>query len=298
MADQETLYSRWLNGELSNEEIQKLQGSGEDFQLNNIIKAVEMWESTDLDLDSAYNQHITRRTKSAKVKKLIPRRSWLVAASIAFLFTCILLFNRTNDYSASFGENEFVTLADGTTVTLNDGSTLKQKWNPFSKSRTVHLLGEGLFKVTKGDEFIVLTEHGNIQVLGTEFNVRTWGNKLVVECYEGRVKVYEGVQNSILEKGESVIINNGLLNETIQIQHLEPKWLQDISDFDDEAIINVFNEIERQYDINVELSAVDKKFTGQFTHKDINAALDAICIPLGLRYKLDADEKTVNVYEM
>ena len=291
MADQETLYSRWLNGSLSEDEILKLKESGEEFKLNNIIKAVDMWESEDIDLDKAYDRHIEGRKNTTRVRKLITGRSWMVAASILFILASILLLNNSTDYTSAFGENEIVALSDGTSVILNDGSTLTQMWNPFSKQRAMHLKGEALFKVTKGEKFIVKTEHGNVEVLGTEFNVRTWGNRLAVECYEGKVRVTKSSHNVTLQKGDAVSMIDGVFSSLGNIENVEPKWTNEISAFDDESIRHVFEEMERQFNIDITIGENDKKFTGQFTHSDINAALDAICIPLGLQYEISTDQK-------
>ena len=53
-------------------------------------------------------------------------------------------------------------------------------------------------------------------------------------------------------------------------------------------------ELERQYDIQVEISGINKGqlFTGKFVHEDLNLALQAITIPFNLKYNV-LDKKHV-----
>jgi len=68
-----------------------------------------------------------------------------------------------------------ITLTDGTTVTINSGSTLKYLSNYSNKSnRKVFLKGEAFFDVAKNKKapFTVNTTDMRIKVLGTRFNHR------------------------------------------------------------------------------------------------------------------------------
>lgn len=71
------------------------------------------------------------------------------------------------------GQRMQVTLADGTHVQLNAGTTLEYPVVFSSKTRRVKLSGEALFEVTHDPShpFIVETFATDIQVLGTKFNV-------------------------------------------------------------------------------------------------------------------------------
>ena len=298
MADQSTLYSRWLNGELSEAEINELKANGADQELSDIIKAVDLWESQKIDLDKAFERQLTKRKSGAKVKRLFPSRMWVAAASMAILITSLFVMNnRSMTYDTGFNSNEMVQLSDGTSVILNDGSSISVRKGIFSNKRKVSLSGEAYFKVTKGEQFTVNSPQGIVQVLGTEFNVRNWGRNLVVECYEGRVRVSKNEQAAILTQGESVMIIDGQLNSKSEIQREEPAWTSGASIFNDEVLEQVFEEVERQYDIQITYQRGDQKFSGQFTHNDLNAALDAICIPLGLTYQISSDQKSVTISE-
>jgi ferric-dicitrate binding protein FerR (iron transport regulator) len=93
------------------------------------------------------------------------------------------------------GSKADLTLSDGTTVTLNAGSSLKFD-NTFGiADRVVQLEGEGFFKVAKDTErpFFVMTSHLNVQALGTSFNVKAYPGEKTIETtlIEGSVRVEE-----------------------------------------------------------------------------------------------------------
>tara|TARA_Y100000385_G_scaffold286794_1_gene349543 strand:- start:4300 stop:5202 length:903 start_codon:yes stop_codon:yes gene_type:complete len=297
MADQSTLYSRWLKGDLSDEERKSIRENGEEDQLKNIINAVDLWESNEINLDDAYQNFTDHKANRKKVKKIIPQRAWLAAASILLVVSSIYLF-----YSASYtkytvlnGMNESITLSDGSSVILNDGSFLKHRSGLLSKQRVVHLKGEGLFEVKKGEKFKVYSTVGDVEVLGTQFNVRTWGDKLTVECYEGQVRVSNKKDFVILEKGESVIMTEGKAPEKQIIINILPDWMNNFSQFQDEPLSDVFAELERQYNFTITQMDINKKFTGQVTHENLTGAMESICIPLGLEFNIDQEQKSIVV---
>lgn len=97
-----------------------------------------------------------------------------------------------NEVSVPVARRFEVTLADGTRVTLNAGSTLKfpEKFPP-TGAREVYLSGEAFFDVEKdaAHPFIVHAGTGYVRVLGTAFNVNCYDDapSLVTTLVEGRV---------------------------------------------------------------------------------------------------------------
>ena len=87
-------------------------------------------------------------------------------------------------------------LPDGTSVWLNQNSEISYPEEFGSNRREVHLKGEALFEVTHSESkpFIIYpAEDLIIEVLGTNFNVRTSGETGEVTVYvvSGRVSFYE-----------------------------------------------------------------------------------------------------------
>jgi transmembrane sensor len=58
----------------------------------------------------------------------------------------------------------------------------------------------------------------------------------------------------------------------------------------------VLEELKRQYSIKLtaKFNGTDQRFTGSFTHSDLNLALKSICNPLHLEYTIE--EESVTIY--
>jgi ferric-dicitrate binding protein FerR (iron transport regulator) len=91
------------------------------------------------------------------------------------------------------GTRSEITLADGTRVWLNAGSTLSYTENYNVKRRQVDLSGEAYFSVAKDKTrpFVVKSGGLEIRALGTAFNVKAYPseNQLTATLVEGSIKV-------------------------------------------------------------------------------------------------------------
>ena len=67
----------------------------------------------------------------------------------------------------------------------------------------------------------------------------------------------------------------------------------EISTFNNTPLRFVLKELEKQYQIQVASSEIDLNtlFTGAFTNKNLNLALETICTPLSIQFEID--ENTV-----
>jgi ferric-dicitrate binding protein FerR (iron transport regulator) len=110
-----------------------------------------------------------------------------------------------------------------------------------------------------------------------------------VACYEGLVSVAFNDTLLKVPAGSKVQIENGrlVINETAETS--SPVWLAHESNFENAPLPIVIKELERQYPIKITLKNVDseKRFTGSFTHENLDLALKAICEPLQLHYKIN-----------
>src|SRR6056297_3755318 len=99
---------------------------------------------------------------------------------ILFLFIT-LSYSCSSSINVETKENyESIKLPDGSQVYLNYNSTVTydEEFIP----RTIHLTGEGFFDVEHDESpFTVITEQGDIKVLGTEFNVKTTAEQIEVD---------------------------------------------------------------------------------------------------------------------
>ena len=221
---------------------------------------------------------------------------YAAAASIVILISTVFYLTESNEtFSTSFGEQLAVTLPDGSEVLLNSKSSLSYKKSDwFDGKRTLELNGEGYFKVQKGSKFTVNSTNGNVSVLGTQFNVKTDASYFEVLCYEGKVKVENNKETAILTQGLSFRKIGANASEKGSFVNSKPNWVSGESSFNNTPLQFVLNELEKQYQVKISSSNIDINtlFTGTFTNKNIDLALQTICVPLSIQFKI-TDDKVV-----
>lgn len=121
------------------------------------------------------------------------RRSWAAAAAVVvgLGFAGLLYFaSRPVVYSTGVGEHLSFPLEDGSIVTLNAQSSLELAYTDDARS-VVLVEGEALFNVAKDPArpFQVYTGRAVIRAVGTQFNVRSRGERATVTVVEGIVDV-------------------------------------------------------------------------------------------------------------
>lgn len=99
-----------------------------------------------------------------------------------------------NTISTPRGGQYQLTLADGTKVWLNAASTLRFPATFSGTERKVELTGEGYFEVAKNAAMpfkIDVAGKGEVEVLGTHFNINSYNNEPAINTtsIEGSVKV-------------------------------------------------------------------------------------------------------------
>lgn len=98
------------------------------------------------------------------------------------------------DERTGVGERRAIRLADGTTLELNTNTAISVRFDAFE--RRVRLInGEILISTGKEDgysllPFLVETEHGELQPLGTRFSVRHEKDASRVDIFEGAVVIH------------------------------------------------------------------------------------------------------------
>ena len=252
-----------------------------------------MW----LKIDSA-----TEKGKSNGVKVVpfyqstLGRVGMAVAASILLLLGFFWFNQIETNYQTGFGEQLAVTLPDGSTVTLNAASSLSFNENTWEAQREVQLEGEGFFEVEEGEQFTVKTSLGSVSVLGTSFNVQERKNLLNVACYTGKVRVQNEYKVSqTLTPGKKIRVEQAKVSLDDFVPEETVGWKKGIFRFDDIPLNIVFDELQRQYGIELEVKAnIDnRRYSGSFTKNDLEGALKMICLPMELEYQIAEDNSMV-----
>ena len=149
-------------------------------------------------------------------------------------------------------------LADGTQVWLNAESRLKYPSRFTGEQRVVELEGEGYFKVMPDTKRPFIVKSGNIttEVLGTEFNVRTYvSDDSHVTLLKGSVKVKDVSSSSevVIRPGEDAHLQG---DGTFDVREVDTDnyylWTEGYFYFDNETVVEIMRELGRWYNIRVE----------------------------------------------
>jgi ferric-dicitrate binding protein FerR (iron transport regulator) len=162
----------------------------------------------------------------------------------------------------------------------------------------VDLDGEAFFTVKEGRKFLVVSDLGTTEVLGTTFNVFARGGNYQVSCHTGRVRVSGTMtdQTVILTPNELAELDEygDLRVSSVDDQGRTPGWTNKLIMFTSAPLSLVFEEIERQYGIVIEAPAKMKQvYSGNFSlDQSVENVLSLLCLPFDLTY----ERQTGNVY--
>ena len=294
------LLTKWLNNEISEAELEHLNSSPEHASYLRIAEAASKLSPPEFNEKENYKSITSNASfqqddlKDSTIRPLRSMKSFLkVAAVFAILFTGFHLFN-TMDTSVktTIAEKRTIQLPDHSEVVLNAQSEMTFNKKNWDENRSISLNGEAFFSVSKGNKFDVITKQGTVSVLGTQFNVFARDDKFYINCYEGLVSVSLNGSKIELQAGKELKIENGLIIYHDSSNTENPSWLLNESYFENTTLALVLQEIERQYPIKITTDNinVEKRFTGAFTHNDLDLALKSVCDPLNLAYSISGND--------
>lgn len=203
------------------------------------------------------------------------------------------------------GQRTELILNDGTKVWLNSGTTVTFPAQFSRHSREVTLNGEAYFKVAKDDNkpFIVQTEHHNVQVLGTEFNIIAYHGKNFMETalLEGSVEISSNSDNNtyLLSKNETLSFRDGKFIKGNINDFNYFKWREGLICFEKENLVSLFAKLELYYDIriiNKNKSLMEGAYTGKFRIRDgIEHVLRVLQLKHQFKYTKDDDTNVIYI---
>ena len=168
--------------------------------------------------------------------------------------------NNYNTVAVPRGAQYKIVLGDGTNVWLNAESSVKFPAGFAANLREVELKGEAYFEVAKNAErpFKVKIispygEAGSVEVLGTQFNIDSYGDEGVVKAtlVEGSVRVERNGKTRMLSPGEQALMANDITVVQTDVQK-ETAWKDGKFLFRDANIRSIGEQIKRWYDLEVE----------------------------------------------
>lgn len=242
----------------------------------------QVWDEL-IQKTQSKNEHQKTRTLSLFVR--------YAAAAIIFIVIGLggvsLFYSKT--VKTENGQQLVAQLPDGSRVELNAGSQITFYPFKWKFERKVIFEGEGFFKVQKGKKFEVVSPNGSTQVLGTSFTVYARNNNYRVTCFTGKVKVTSLTKQSVillpnshaeLEKGKLVLHNKYKTEKAIS-------WKLNQFDFSGTSLKEVFDEIERQYAITIQLQPQlkNRNVTINFPKKhNVEEVLDYVCKTMQIKF--------------
>ncbi|MDV7140324.1 FecR family protein [Maribacter sp. TH_r10] len=293
---QENYLAKWLNNELTEEELAAFKKSDEYASYERIVGASNSLEAPDFNIDSALESVKNRITlNEPRVIRLKPFRRFLkVAAAVAAIMIGSYFYLNTFDeiFTTQFAQSEEVLLPDSSKIIMNADSELSFSSKKWHEKRNVSLKGEAFFKVAKGKRFTVSTEQGTVAVLGTQFNVENREGIFEVTCFEGLVSVTYYGKETKLPAGTSFMVIDGNIISAEKPNSPMPSWINKESSFKSIPLKYVLDEFQRQHDVKVETQNIDlnKVFTGTFSNTDTDLALQSISVPSQLKFKLEGNK--------
>ena len=219
---------------------------------------------------------------------------WMASAAAVAALVVSIFFIKPNAqyfaYTTANKQTKQINLPDGSTAMLNAGSSINFS-DDWSEERVLNLEGEAFFTVKKGSRFKVFTKYGEVQVLGTSFNVSARPENFDVICETGRVLVKSGSEELIITPGLQASLSNGKLIQNTA-GHKGNSWMDGQFIFEEEPLENVIREIERQFNVSIEHPNLNNKsYSGQFGNLNLEETLTVVCAPFGLDFSIGENMK-------
>lgn len=210
-----------------------------------------------------------------------------------------------NQLTVPYGKTISLTLSDGTRMWVNSGSRVIYP-SVFGKDkREIFVSGEIYLDVVKNPDlpFIVKTNHINVNVLGTKFNVSAYDNESTqsVVLVSGAV----GVKSNELKGNYNILPNQKFSyqasSKEVNIQKVDVNnyisWIQGYLLLNSENLDSVLQKLERHYNISFSYDSnklKDIRVSGKLDlHGGIEGVLKYISITVPINYNING--KTVKI---
>lgn len=297
--DNERLLRKWLANKLTDSEKKEFERM-DDYELNKrIVDSARCFKAPDFSSEESYKalRNKLDNRKNTKVVKLASIKTLLqIAAIFLIFFSAVQLYryNRFTVVETETGQIATLKLPDSSSVSLNALSKITYSKSRWKNKRSVELEGEAFFEVAKGARFDVLGQDAIVSVLGTKFSVNNRENYFEVKCFEGLVNVNRNGENQELSAGKTYRV----INNTVELGVTDgdsPDWLSNFSSFNSVPLLQVLNEMERQYNVEIVTRGIDAQrlFTGSFVNDNLEQALLSVTIPFSFEFEIENSNKII-----
>lgn len=190
-------------------------------------------------------------------------------------------------------------LPDGSKIWLNSGSTVIFP-SLFIDKRIIHLTGEAFLDVKKRRKpFIVSTKYGDVEALGTTFNVNAYDDEIFqTTLVTGRVKVINkkevyldpGYQYYKDIRGDARILKVDT--------YIFTSWKDGELIFKNEPFKSVVKKLERWYNVKIYLKdkSLEKlKYTGTIRMESFSEVLEVLEITSPIKYSFNQETRVITI---
>jgi transmembrane sensor len=207
------------------------------------------------------------------------------------------------------GITDNITLADGSSITLNASSKLRYPLKFTGHKRPVYLdEGEALFNVAKdkSSPFTVYTNKFATTALGTAFNIRSYAkeHKVSISLIHGKIRIDDlhpaVIANSskILLPHQQLVFNKsgGLLKTDFKDETSITSWKEGILSFSNASMDEVINSIENRFNVEIKNHSknIDWSYTGTFRDEPLNDVINTVCLTEGITFSINKNIITLN----
>jgi ferric-dicitrate binding protein FerR (iron transport regulator) len=206
--------------------------------------------------------------------------------------------------STGRGESDTLRLDDGSFVILSPASALEYPRSFQSASREVRLTGVAFFRVAPDTArpFRVIARNAVVQVVGTEFIVRTTSARdtagVTVAVTEGKVAVgalSAGVdQRAHVERGQVAEVARDGVTTVVNDPGIDryTAWMSGTLVFENATLAQLLTELERWYAVEFRTEGAGlpaRRVTARLQAGSLVEALDALTLALGAHYRRAGD---------
>jgi transmembrane sensor len=224
-----------------------------------------------------------------------------------------------NTLSTPKGGEYKIVLPDGSEVWLNAESSITYPTTFNAKERKVQVTGEAYFEVAKlvtvkeGKRVPFLVDiknkktggnMGQVQVLGTHFNINAYEDEKAVKTtlLEGKVKISQSAidnrQSAILEPGEQAVLTHDArltIHDHIDVNNVMA-WKNGVFHFEKADIQTVMRQLSRWYDVEVvykrEIEKDDHLFFEVKRNTNLSDVLKVLNLAGGAKFSIE-DKKII-----
>ena len=201
-------------------------------------------------------------------------------------------------YSTDHGQHVTINLADGSHLELNSDTEVHVHFNYWKRS--VELVrGEAFFSVVHDayHPFVVTAANGQIEDIGTEFDVYLQTDKVLIGVQEGNVRVNA---NASRDLGVNQLLAYDRAGEFIDQPAEEVEnftaWRHGQLVFENRRLDEVLAELRRYHDIKLTLASPalgNRKVSGRFQIDRLDTALDIIASALSITLQHPSPDEVV-----